>query len=58
MGIKTHREGVVQTNFVNYFCIAKAVLAPAPSEATTDDALYYGTYLMTVLYFAIDLASP
>lgn len=58
MGTKTHREGIVQTKFVNYFCIAKAVLAPATSEATTEDALYYGTYLMTVLYFATDLASP
>lgn len=58
MGTKTHREGIVQTKFVKYFCIAKAILAPATSKATTEDALYYGTYFMTVFYFAIDLPSP
>lgn len=44
MGIQTHREGIVQAKFVNHSCIAKSVLIPATSEATPEDALYYGTY--------------
>lgn len=57
MGNKTHREGTVQTKFVNDFYAAKAVLAPATSRATAEDALHYGTCFMTILYFAADLAS-
>lgn len=57
MGRKTHREGRVQTKFVNDFYAAKAVLAPVTSRATAEDALHHGTYFITILYFAADLAS-
>lgn len=57
MGIKTHREGIVQTQFANQFYAAKTVLAPATYRATAEDGLRYGTYFMTILYFATNLAS-
>lgn len=36
---------------------AKAVLAPATSTAIAEGTLNHGTYLMTILHLAADLAS-
>ena len=45
---------MVQTKFVNNFYAAKAGLQ---QRGTAEDALHYGTYFMTIFYFAVDLAS-